>query len=269
MSLTARAQAKLAALADSVSEAESLTRSAQSRIGQLQSALGHNPPDAADVEHEITRLRGKMAEHQQRFRERSALHVRVRDWLRTTEGKEIADAKLPKLKLAAGETHGAAVDRIRAEIAALDIERRQVENCGLPKDELKAQARAWVTEGAIKGRPIIKAGHNSRFEVERPSSGYTSAPDISSFLCWHDEQWMFDRLCAEIDLMPAPPLALLPAERTARLTEVRSKLLEFERLEVLHIERAEEDSQIIPYRPNTDPLALLGITAKRKDSVAA
>jgi hypothetical protein len=269
MSLTARAHAKLAALVDSVDEAQSLAHSAQGRISQLQNSLGNNPPDAANVEAEITRLQGKMAEHQQRFRERSALHVRVRDWLRTTEGKEIADAKLPKPKLAAGELHGAAMDRIRGEMSRLDIEKRQIELCGLPKDELKAQARAWVTERAIKGRPIIKAGHNIRFEVERPSSGFTSAPDISSFLCWHDEQWMFDRLCAEIDLMPAPSLALTPSERTARLTEVRSKLLELERLEVLHIERAEEDSQIIPYRPNTDPLALLGITIKRKDSVAA
>jgi hypothetical protein len=126
-----------------------------------------------------------------------------------------------------------------------------------------------VTERAIKGRPTITANHDSRFDVRPPSGGYTPAPDITSFLCWHDEQWMFDRLCAEIDLMPAPSLALTPSEKAARLIEVRAKLLALERLEVLHIEHAEEDSQIIPYRPNTDPLALLGITAKRKDSVAA
>jgi hypothetical protein len=271
MSLTARAQAKLAALVDSVDEARSLAHSTQRRIDELQHAVGNNPTGegATDMRSELARLQGKMAEQQQRFRERSALHVRVRDWLRMIENKEIADAKLPKPKLAAGETHGAVVDRIRGELSRLDIEKRQVENCGLPKDELKAQARAWVTERALKGRPTIKASHASRFDVELATGGYTATPDIASFLCWHDEQWMVDRLCAEIDAQPNPPLALTPSEKAARLTDLKSKLLELERLEVIHLEHADQDGQIIPYRPNTDPLALLGITIKRKDAVAA
>jgi hypothetical protein len=268
---TARANERLARLLDSEDEALSLVQSVQRRIGELEKAIANNPTgdNAGGMRKELLRFQEKQSECQTRHAQRAALNAQVRQWLsRIGPNKGVEDVKLLKAKVKAGETHADAVDRARADISTLLSERLNVQQCGLPIAEMKAQARKFVTEKAIRGRPRIKADHEA-FSVNFVVDTWTAKIDFQDVLSWFDPEAMVQRLEKEIDLMPVAKLALTPTKKAERLADIKSKLLELERLEEAHIEAAEQNDQSIPRRPNADPAALLGIIIKRKADLAA
>jgi len=269
--LPARAQAKLAALIDAEDEVATLVGVTQRKISELFNSLRLNPHGgrAADQEHEVARLQGKQAELQQRNAQRAALNTRLRTWSQQLGPDcELVDAKAPKPKLKDNEDHFAAINRVRDDIAKLVSERLAVKTCGLPVDEMKAQAEKWVHERALKGRPRIRAGHDTGFEVSVTVETFVEKPTIQDHLAWLDPDAMIARLHEEIDTMPIPKLALTPSARQKRLTDIAAKLLDLERIEEALIEAAEDRDQFVPRRPNADPQAILGVTIAKKAKAA-
>lgn len=271
--LPAGAHARILALVDQEQQAHTLSLSAVRQIGELQKAIGLNPhgDKAAAWEIEVNRLRISQQQHHARHRALADLNARVRHYFATLPADvAIEDARRIKPKLK-GETHQQAVARIRDEIEKLIAERTNVQSAGLPIDELKAQAKRWIVERAFKGRPAITATHE-RFDVAfscMDGNAFTPSLDVLALLAWFDPEHLEAKLIELIDELPKPKLAMTPTEKAKRLASIASELLDLERLEIAHIDAAQDEGTIIPVRGNIDPQALLGIVVSRSKANAA
>ncbi|MBB4391762.1 hypothetical protein [Bradyrhizobium sp. ERR14] len=270
--LPPKAHLKILALEDGEQAALTLASSTTRKISELQLALNLNPnsPNADAMRLEVERLELLQRKYQDQHRQRADLNSRVKRYLSLLPASaHLADARPTRIKLKDGETFLAAVERIRAEIARLASDRLNVEQCALPASEMKAQAKKWITESAIKGRPTIKASHE-RFEVTfLDPNAYSVHFDVPSLLAWFDPEGMELKINELIDAMPIPKLALTPSEKTQRLRKIADDVLELERLEEALIVAAEETGQHVPRRPNCDPRALLCIVVDRQKVAAA
>jgi hypothetical protein len=272
--LPAGALLKIFSLKDQERQAQTLMTANQRQIGELQRAIGINPhgDQAEAFQIELDRLQGLQAPHQSRHKAIADLNAQLEHFLALLPvDVEIEDAKRVRPKLKPGETHRQVVDRLRDEIVGLITERGQVERAALPADEIKAQAKKWITERALKARPAITATHE-KFDVKftlMDGNAYTPVLDTLALVAWFDPEHMEARLNELIDQMPKPQLALTPAKKTERLASIRSQLFDLERLECAHIEAAMDEGTIIPHRPNVDPQALLGIVIRRDQVQAA
>jgi hypothetical protein len=270
MSLTARATLKLRALKDAEDDIRTLLLGVQRRLSETSQAAGYGSGDTANLEHEVTRLRGRLSELQGKHQHLANLNGQIRHWttkIGANRGTE--DIQLPKIKLAKGETHADVVNRVRDEIAKTLKERLDVQQAGLPIEEMRAQVRKFVSEQARKGRPRVLASHDG-FQVQYDDGrGFTPGGDWGAILCWLIEERMTEELDRIIEAMPAPALAVTPSEKAERLSTIKGKLLELERQEEAIIDAAEKDGQDIPRRPNADPAAILGVVIVNRKVAAA
>lgn len=270
MNLTARASIKFRALQEAEDDARTLLLGVQRRLSETSQAAGYGSGDTANLEHEVARLRGRMSELQGKHQHLADLNGQIRHWItKIGASRQTEDIKLPKVKLAKGETHVEVINRVRDDIAKTLKERLDVQQAGLPLEEMKAQVRKFVSEQARKGRPRVLASHDG-FQVQFDDGrGFTPGGDWGAILCWLVEERMTEELDAIIEAMPAPALALTPSEKAERLSTIKGKLLELERQEEAIIEAAENDGQDIPRRPNADPRAILGVTIVNRREAAA
>lgn len=272
--LPACALAKIFNFKDQLLQAQTVMRSNQSTISELQRAIGNNPhgDKAAAWTDEVARLQDLAGIHQSRHRAIADLCARIEHYFDTLPvDVEIEEAKKVKPKLKPGETHKQAVDRIRSDIAKLTIERSQVESAGLPLPEIKAQAKKWIVERAIKARPAIIATHE-RFDVKytfMDPSAFAPALDPLALLAWFDPEHLETKLNELIDQMPKPQFALTPVAKAERLASISVELGSAERLECALIDAAQDEGTIIVHRPNTDIAALLGIVVSKSKANAA
>jgi hypothetical protein len=270
MSLTARATIKLRALQDAEDDAHTVLLGVQRRLSEISQAAGYGAGDTANLEHEAARLSGRVAELQGKHQHLANLSGQIRHWLtKIGANRATEDAKLPKVKLAKGETHTDMVNRIRDDIASALKERLNVQQAGLPIEEMRAQVRKWISEQARKGRPRVIASHDG-FRVEFDDGrGFVPGGDWGAVLCWLFEEGMTEELEKIVEAMPAPPLALTPSEKAERLAANKVRLLELERQEEAVIDAAARDGLDISRRPNADPAAILGVTIVNRREAAA
>lgn len=271
--LPARALAKIFGLKDQARQAQTVMLSNQRQIGELQRAIDINPNgDKADaLASEVARLRDMQVPHQARHRGLADLVARVEHYLATLPADaEIEDTKKIKVKLK-GETHQQAIADLRLKIGKLIAERSDVERAGLPVEEIKAQARKWITTRAMQARPAITATHD-RFDVRfsfMDPTAFAPILDPLALLCWFDPEHLETKLNELIDEMPKPTLALTPAEKAERLASLAVELAEAERLECALIEDAMDNGTIVAYRANVNPAAVLGIVVTKSKAKAA
>lgn len=270
--LPVKARIKLSDFNDAEVQARNAVNDCVRRLSETQRAFEMNAhgDNAADVEFELSRLRSKLPQMQTQHNQWSALNTRIRQWLADLDAASaLTDAKPPKVKLKPGQTASDAVAAVREEIAVLIAERLDVEQAGLPLDELKAQARKWVTQRQMKGRLHIRAGHREGFEVAFETDGFAPKLDVLAFLTLYDPDGTVKLIERELERMPKPKLALTPAERESRLSDLSYKLLDLERREERLIELAADDLTFIPRRPHASPTAILGIVVTSKVAVTA
>ncbi|MCK1641492.1 hypothetical protein IVA95_29085 [Bradyrhizobium sp. 157] len=170
-----------------------------------------------------------------------------------------------------GETHQQLVADLRIRIVKLIGERSQVERAALPVDEIKAQAKAWITRRAIKARPAIVATHE-KFDVKfsfMDPEAFTPTLDPLALLAWFDPECLEDKLNELIDEMPKPKFAMTPAEESQRLAAIKAELADAERLEVALIDDALDNAVMIDHRPNVSIPALLGLVVSKPKANAA
>lgn len=271
--LPAGAHARILALVDQEQQAHTLSLSAVRQIGDLQRAIGNSPhgDKAAGWEIEVNRLRLLQQQHHARHRAFADLNARVRHYLASLSADvAVEDARRIKPKLK-GETHQQAVTRIRNDIEKLIAEQTNVRQAGLPAEEIKAQAKRWVVERAMKGRPAITATHD-KFDVVfsyMDPSAYTPTLDPLALIAWFDPEHLETKLNELIDEMPKPKLALTPTDKAKRLASIASELLAAERLEIAHIDAAQDEGSVIALRGNVDPVALIGLVVVREKANAA
>ena len=263
--LPTKARAKIFALFDQQQQLATLMHSTQRQITELNHSTNTAPlSEHAVINKEVARLQALRERHTERHRAFADLNSKVRRFLDMLPADAvIEDAKVVKVKLK-GETHQQAVATLRGQVMQLIAERSQVERAALPVDEVKAQAKKWITERAMKGRPAITANYET-FEVKFFARGWTHTPtpDVLSLLAWYDPEYLEGKLNALIDERPQQKFTLTPSEKAERLAAIKVELGDAERLECAIIDDALDDGIIIDHRPNVDIRALLGIVLQR------
>jgi hypothetical protein len=259
------AREKFRAMEDSENEAQALVSATMRRLSELNKALITGPADeAANIEHEQSRMRARLAQHQESHQAPAAFNVNIRRWLDgLASNATLEAAKALKVKLKSGETHSQAVARLREQIGALRTERTRTELAAPTVEEMKAAAAEHVSKLAERGTPRLAIQHG-KFELR-----FNPELDAGCLLAWFHAAALLKRLEAQIDAMPKPALAVTAKARADRLATIKAELLELERLEESLIVAAEEEGQSIPRRANADPYAILGLVVARNKADAA
>lgn len=145
---------------------------------------------------------------------------------------------MPTAELRKGEDYPAAVRRVRSEIATFSSELADVNAAGLPVFEIKEQMKRHVAERAGRGRPNVTVSQRG-FEVSFTTEAWSKKIDLLDLLCFLDRDKMVEQLCKMIDELRVPQLVLPPVERCTRISAIRTKIGELERLEEALIAAAE------------------------------
>jgi hypothetical protein len=263
--LTTLSRTKLLELESAADEAQSLVAKTTLRIKELEVAIGTADSDTsvANLEHELSRLRAVQSKQQSLHSHRAQLAARLGQWLYTlSPNVQLVDVKARRPVLAKGETHLQAVTRIRSDIEKLKNELRLVQQAGPPIADVKRQAREYVRTLAERGRPTIKVGYETGFELVMPTSSYSSTPLLSAVLAWIDPDTLINKINAEIDRMPKPPMSLSKKDRLERFAYLTNEFAALERSEERMIEAAAEQGQDIPRRVDASPAAVLNVEPK-------
>ena len=173
----------------------------------------------------------------------------------------------------AGDALTEALAAIRSHVGKLKVELGKTKSAALPKADMKRLARAYAHDLAKKGAPKIEVRkgvfeatfHDPRLDVE-----LTAMPALlAATMAWVDPDRLAQRLEAEIDAMPEPPLALSKTAQAKRLAEVEAELDGLERREEALIRQAALAGTDILRRPDASPAAVLGVKIARRIAVAA
>ena len=264
---------KLASISSAVDDAQALAGSTTKRVKET-SDLIYTINDAkvlANTEHELSRLRAKLAEHQRRYSELSALLTNLRNFVQSLpEGQKIAIARPPKLQEREGDNPVQAVASIRAEIANAKQQLQAARNAPPPMSELKAQVAGIVAEWGKRGRPNIKATRAGlEVNFDDPVSFAPSVNRGVALAAWLWPKQMSVAIEQQISEMPEPVLSLSPKARDARLTELSVAIDQLERIEEGIIDAALAQGQVIERRADASPAAVLGIVLKSVMAVEA
>lgn len=268
------AQLKILRLEDAEQQAQTLISSTVRRIGELERIIMNNPDgDRGDaIRQEIALLRERRDEHTDRHRSCCDVNAAIRRYLgMLTANAVLSDAKRIKVRPRTGESFADAVDRVRRDIGNLVAEKFQVQQAGLPIEEIRAKARDWISRHAQTARPRITATHNEfaiSFEVY-DEKALVPMPDIAAIMAFLYPEKLMKRIEEAIEQMPKPRLALSAEQKARRLREISDLLYERETEEEALISMAEEQRQSIDRRPTADPRAILGLVVDRNRATAA
>lgn len=267
--LTQRALGRILQLKHQRDDAVALVDSTVNRMSQLRRALPHNPPDAASIEFEISRLQGNLADHRLHADALLQLLAQVGSFQQTLK-HEVVDVKPVKVQVPNGKTILSAIADTRARVAEIDAELRKTRHASPTREEQKAACDEWLENLPAQSRPRIKAHTHGKFNVEfSDPASYTVKLPIAAILNFAIPDLFRESLHAAIDRLPEPPLVLSAEKKAARIAELRKELLAEERREIAFQEMAERDGQRTVYRPFISTLALLHLAIKDKDAAQA
>lgn len=268
-----RATAKLTALSDATAEAGSAANATSRRISELSKALATAPAsEAANIEHELARMRGRLADQQAKFQARAFLDTRLRNFVQTLPAEISVEAAKPiKAKLAKGTTLNEGVAALRERIKALNSERMLVQQAPLPTADVKKMASDYIAGLQKRGAPRITVNGEEfsiAFEATVPGA-HVAKPDVAAIFAWFSGRQLVERLHDAIDAMPRPPKAMTAKAKSERLLQIGAGLAVLENEEEALIEMSEVEGPAIMRRPDADPAAVLGIILRRKATAAA
>ncbi len=202
----------------------------------------------------------------------SQLLATLSHWLTTLRPDvKLVETSGLKFPLLDGDTHVAAVGRVRQEISNLSAELYAVNHAGPTKDEQREAARKYVDSLLAQTKPRIKSAHG-KFEVSFSSdSSHTTKANVAAALAWLDRDRFLENIISVIDAAPEPRLTMTAAAKAERITEIQTDLLKNERLEEWLISDAAVDDIHLPRRPMANPYAVLGLAAvtASREAVAA
>lgn len=264
------ARAKLIALQGAAADARDAASSAAARLGDLSKALSYAdtpPPNASDLEVEMTRLTKVREQQGRRHSELAALCATIAHWAQTLSPNVRFDLAKPIIAKPLGsETLLVAIMRTRDELDAAQQHLRAVKTAPLPKADLKKAARNYVEQLAQRGRPRVSGlGGGLKVDFSDPQAYTGATPDsVAAMLAWFAGDAFTFRLQTEIDAMPEGKLSLSAQGKEKRITELSADLDKLERAEESLIEQATLQGIDVLRRPMASPLAVLGITLAPK-----
>ncbi|AWL94122.2 hypothetical protein CIT37_19615 [Bradyrhizobium ottawaense] len=277
--LTAKAAAKLSALADEVDQSRSLVDLTMRRIREAQAAMRNINQDAdpdrwAALELEVQRLHGRR-EIEQTHHARLARQVAcLSSWLDTLPvGVELTDVPVVDWHRDESDDLQECVEIVRIEIEQLLSTRKSVASSVPPVEDLYLQADRHVDALAKQGVPSIKV-ENGRLSVQHASSWTGSGAEAIAMLAWLDGDRLAEALHARIDEIRADELrrglvVMHPNDRKKKLADFDNRIRALELEEEFYIVQAEGNGITIPRRDKASPAAVLGVAVVPKKSEIA
>lgn len=283
------AHAIVAATSDAMTEARGRAQTAEARIRQLltdEHVLSHGGEknqtviaaraQLTNAQEDIARLQARYERAGQRFQRWRAARQSVEEFLaKLPPDSALSQHEPPIVELEPAENPAGALERVRADIDALEADRRRVLAAPLKSAAAVAVIRAELDRLATAGAPsfwrTIEAGLPPEWPTESlrggitgllnggaggQVSGYaaTSAFAALPFIVWLLRDGVEKRLVAELASVANDPAALTAEERSERLIEIADEMLSLERQEAVLM--AEVGDAALP-RDRMDPRALL------------
>jgi hypothetical protein len=218
---------------------------------------------------------GAVAEAQRaRHAKLNLLLNNIRQWLLAQPNDAVLeDVPPPAVEPLAGAALEAGLASLRKAIAERKMEQHRVSAASLPKADLKRLARAYAHELARKSAPkidLVKGGFDAKFHDPRADYEWRETPTkIAGMLAWLDPEGFTQRLEAEIDAQPEPPLALSASAQKKRLAEIEAELDGLERKEEALIGAAAKGGTDVLRRAEASPEAVLGVRIAKRAAKAA
>jgi len=170
----------------------------------------------------------------------------------------------------------AEVQKLRAELAALDEAWTAAENAPAPAAELRSRFLAELDAIAARGAPKVNHAARAgspvnlaaalRVRHEPVALPGADAPHFAlsgdagaSFFAWLHRDLIAERITALIDAAAPATGALTDDERDAEFSRISARRLELERQEEALIVAAEQEGRTIQRRRDADPRAVLEV----------
>jgi hypothetical protein len=230
------------------------------------------------VENELTRQQRLKQDRGDRWQVTAQLKRSVIEWV-TAGGiphgcvvESVADDDVTTL-LKKGERIADGVERYRHRLRELAADAHRVRSAPFPSADVKAQLRQQIAQLAEAGRPnvdgAIEHGQQVSFpmitmqslvrNVDAPAIGFSETIDALALIAWLHRDALIARIEAEVDEIADDKAALSDAEREKQLVAISIQALGVERMEVALIWHAEAKGEVIDFRANTTPQAVLGV----------
>lgn len=199
----------------------------------------------------ISKLRDNASEA---WKNAGSVVQRCLDFVETKQS--FRSARVPEVKLAAGQSFADAIAKVRENIAAVSQDQRRIELAPAPAAELADKAVAGLDRMAAQGAPSFDARIRDRdpFKLDH----HLTHPNVGvAFLLFLFRDEIAERLTAIIG--DDAPGTLSDADREKLLAKVDAKRLDLERQEEALIVAAAKNVQRIERRPDADIRAILGV----------
>ena len=197
----------------------------------------------------------------------------IDDFIARSAGAEIRPHAGPKPVLAKGETFGAAIARVREKITALRDEASRVQAAPVDRGEQVKLMEAEIDTLAERGRPSVIDGEigwpmvNARVQVYLRAGtgiredGFAGGDliDTTGMFCWLHGPALKAALRTVIEGDAKAKNAMTAAQRETRLREIASEILDLDRREAALIEAGEAEGFVVAFRPDINPVAVLGV----------
>jgi hypothetical protein len=249
---------------------------AQSTVDRLQQ---ERPRDEASMkkmlaeieiaEAEAQRVRAVFANRQGKSHEAMGLVAQLEAFLdRVPAHVGFEEVVRPAVDLR-GETHAAAIERVRQQIGVTLGRLAEITRSPLPADELKRRAHAQIDELAKASRPTFdrrtgEVSFRPRSDAFAPGM---SVSDVVGLLALLDRPRLVGLIDQQIDAANIEGLS--DEERADQAATARVELFELELLEEAIIEDAAANGIDLARRSGADPQAVFGVTFTNAEARAA
>lgn len=167
------------------------------------------------------------------------------------------------------------IERIRAELSALDEQWQAAETAPCPADELRARFLSELDAIAERGRPSVDATARAGSPVNLTAALRIGQMPVAladggthfslvgdggaSFFTWLMRDQIAAKIGAMIDAAAPAEGALTDNQRDAEFSRISARRLELERQEEALIVAAEQEGRTIQRRRDADPRAVLEV----------
>ena len=216
----------------------------------------------ADADRQMAgRLSAERDRHNQRHATLAGLLQRINQYLvEMRPGVTLELAPPVVVEKRRNEDTLAALDRSRAEIAAIKQKINAVKRSPLPKEEQHAACVDYVSDLLRHARPKV-AVVGDKLRVTWRDTVIASKDDLLATLAWFSPSTLLNVLERELPV-PTNGDALTVDQRKQQVAELEKMLDQFERCEESLIERAAQDGLDVPRRQDAHPLAVLNLVIK-------
>jgi hypothetical protein len=148
-----------------------------------------------------------------------------------------------------------------------------VRSSAWPSSLKKEEAEAWVKQRAEAATPNFDnmIEHNTPLAfpmvmssslvrgIDTPALAFSETVDALGVMCWLFKEQMLAKINAGLDEVADDKAALSQQQREEMEAQISSDMLAIERAECALIWHAEANGEVIDFRSDTSPMAVLGV----------